>query len=656
MMTCRCGRLKTPAGAANEADVNAISKQERGVYGLLALAVVIYGLYFSLYQIQRHRAFWTGVDLVSVEQPIWNTLHGDFMRATYYPITGEPVSDFSERTTDSLLADHVQPFLLLLALPYALAPRSETLLVLMSVSVGLGAIPLFRIARRKFGSPWWALLFAVGYLLLPAVETNSGWDIHATIFLPTLMLAAFDALQSGKRGWWWFWTLLAMGCREDIPLLLGWAMLWLAPRERRREAGLMFALGLLLSLGYFTVVIPFFGGGGTPYLTRFFPLGTNITGEGIRDVLREPAFWRRDLIFFLGYNIRLGLPLLFLYCLHWPSLLAMAPLLLLNGLSWYEFTQYPNLFHYSAPIIAWAWIGTLEGVVRLERWLLARRPRFHWRSVLGEMLAVSVVVSHFVMGYTPLSRMFVWPALTGRESVMEALLAQIPENAAVSAESHLAAHLAQRETLRFFPDLRDADWLVMDVWPGEYFYLTHVERWQAVLSDACWETVAAHEGVILLRRGSGPPQGIEGAFRPAPGTSVPELGVRFGTEGQSLTLRGLEIFPRFGGSMVICTDWVREGEGELYPRIGLVGRGSSSTKSLDGTRFYPALFAGPREIRECTKLLALGNTAEIIVQLAMADQAGQHYYTPTLLDAGEWGAGRIWIEETTLFLRVRPGE
>ena len=302
-------------------------------YIVLWFAVVAYAAYFSLYQIRQHRTFQTGLDTASIEQPIWNTLHGRFMRATYYPVSGSIVTDFSDRSTESLLGDHVQPILLVLALPYFLFPHTETLFITLSVAVALGAVPMYHIAERRFHIQWLALLFAIGYLLLPSIQVATVRDMHATAFLPPLLLAALDAAEREKRGWWWTATLLAMGCREDMPFLVGWAMLWMVSRKHRREAVGMFGIGAGLSLLYFAVVIPRFGGGGTPYLARFFPLGTDVSPAGIASVLQQPAFWHKILGTFVAYNVRLGLPLMFLYWLHWPTLLAILPVLFMNGFS-----------------------------------------------------------------------------------------------------------------------------------------------------------------------------------------------------------------------------------------------------------------------------------------------------------------------------------
>jgi len=467
---------------------------------VLALLVTAYAVYFSAYQIARHEAFYTNIDLANMEQTIWNTLHGRFMRATIYPVTGAPVSDFTDRQSESRLADHVQPILLVLALPYALIPRSEIFGVMLSLATALGAVPLYNIARRRLGSEAWALFGVALYLLLPTVETTNAWDPHGTSFLPPLLLAALDTLERGKRRWWWFWTLLAMGCREDIPLLTGWAMLCLAPRDHRQDAAVMASLGTLWSCVAFLIIIPYFGGDGTPYPARFFPSDTTLTTNGILTVLRQRAYWARTVQHSLTYNIRLGLPVLFLYWLHVPSLLAMAPTVLLNGLSWYIAAQIPDISHYSAPLVPWMIVGTLEGFVKLNRSLARWRPTLHWRRILSTAVTASVLGAHVASGYTPLSTRFSWPAPKRPPAQVRTFLAQIPEDAAISAEANLAAHLARRETLRLFPDLRGTTWIILDQRYGLYLYFTEEDAWKKIQQDPSWKVMAEQDGLILLRR------------------------------------------------------------------------------------------------------------------------------------------------------------
>ena len=618
----------------------------------LVCAVLLYGVYFSAYQLQRHRAFWTNIDTVNMEQTLWNTLNGNFARSTVYPPTGGTVKDFTGRRTVSRLGSHVQPIQLVLLLPYALFQRPETLLLLMAVAPGLGAISVYRIARRRLPSPWWAFIFAVGYLFIPAVETSSSWDVHGNTFVLPLLLAAFDAMDAGKRGWWWLWTLLAMGCREDIPFLAGWAMVWMAPKSRRREALTMFGVGLALSLLSFFVIVPAFGGGGTPYVVRFLPAGTPLNPEALLTLLRQPAFWRRELVLFVSYNVRLALPVFFLYWLYWPAVMAAAPLLAINGLSWYTGASFPSLFHYSTPAMPWVIIGAIEGFERLARFLHRRRPTLRWRVVLAEVLLVTVAITNYMEGYLPWSRAFIWPRRTGREPAMAAVLEQVPADATLSAEMQLLAHAARRETLRFFPDTRAADWIALDFWYGLYPYGSFNEIWPQIRTDPHWETVLAADGLVLLQRGNGPPEGLAAAFRPDPTLSLEPLRVQFGTEARGLRLVGLETRPRPVNYLFLCTDWEIQEERGLVPQVAISSSSGTDFASLDAPRFVPDTFRRSGLVRDCTSLLSPLQGGEIPVRLVVRDAGGVR--VPVQIEEpGAWEAN-LSVEDSVLVIHVPP--
>jgi uncharacterized membrane protein len=614
---------------------------EKTIHIILGFMVALYISYFSAYQIQRHDVFETSLDTLSVEQPLWNTLHGQFLRATYYPVTGETVADFNDRKTDSLLGDHVQLSLLSLLIPYLIAPRTETLFVVLSIGIGLGAIPLFRLAKRRLGSPWLALLFAIGYLFLPAVETNTGWDIHGASFLPPLLLAALDAAETKHIKTWWGLTILAMGFREDLPIFVGWAMIWMVPRPLRRQAWVLFAAGLVFSLASFLIIIPHFGGGGTPYIVRFFPLGTPITVQGIWSAISQPSFWQFDLGNLIAYNLRLGLPLLFLYYASAPAMLAMAPLMLANSLSWYQQTQYPYLYHYSAPLIPWAILGTIDGFRKITRSLKQFRPALKWNGVIGVALGTSILATHWMLGYTPLSRGFIWPEPTGRETIANELINIIPKEAVVSAETHLGAHLAQYGTVRFFPDMRDATWLLLDAWYGSYPYYRPSEStqalWDSIRTDPSWQTVAARDGLILLKKGVGPPQELSAAYHitnPKPA----QFNILFG-DGQRISLVNISLIHHSKDQVTFCTDWNLAGpEAGLDLRVQFISNEKTLSDAPDyGIQLSPEIFAQPGKYRICSRMLSLYFTAQQAALISMRTKEAS-LYPVSIMDSGKWSA------------------
>jgi uncharacterized membrane protein len=616
------------------------SRSERIALIILAALIAAYITFFSAFQIQRQNAYENSLDTLSIEQPLWNTLHGRFFRTTYYPVTGQTVTDFTNRKTESRLGDQVQLSLLALLIPYAILPKTETLLVIVCICVGLGAIPLYRIARRRRAPPWLALLFAAGYLFLPAIETNTGWDIHSANFLPPLLLAALDAAEAGHVKTWWVITLLAMGFREDFPIFVGWAMIWMAPKRLRKQAVVMFGFGLAFSLISFLVIIPYFGGGGTPYIVRFLPSGTPLTALGIWSAIRQGNFWWLELFKLAIYNVRLGLPFLFLYFASRPALLAMAPLIFANGLSWYPYNLTPELFHYSAPLISWAFVGAVDGFLRIEHYFKQHRPKVNWNGIFGVALTGSLLVSHWMQGYTPLSKGFVWPDLTGREKIAQELITMVPKDAAVSVEPHLAGHFSQFKTVYLFPDVRDAQWIMLDIWYGSFPIYLPPEKtqavWDAIRDDPSWETVAARDGILLLKKGSGPPQKITQAYQ---GTTVaqPEFITRFGDDN-AVDIVSISLVHHSKVEVTLCTDWeLSKPQADMSIKIQFISRENVvSDPPADGFSLSPQIFSQPGRYRLCSRRMEasyFNGQRAILISL----QSKLVSFTPvSIVDASTW--------------------
>jgi hypothetical protein len=179
----------------------------------------------------------------------------------------------------------------------------------------------------------------------------------------------------------------------------------------------------------------------------------------------------------------------------------------------------------------------------------------------------------------------------------------IPDGAVVSAESHLGSHLAQSETVRFFPDLRDADWILMDFWTGHYFYQTADATWAEIAVSQEWATVFAQDGLMLLTRGDGPPRKLVDAFRPSVSEPLCLIRARFGNSNASALLRGFAISARANGHVILCSDWDSSGGFLVRPEVSLDGR---QFVSVDSLRFLPTSMVEPATFRDCTQLIASG--------------------------------------------------
>lgn len=81
------------------------------------------------------------------------------------------------------------------------------------------------------------------------------------------------------------------------------------------------------------------------------------------------------------------------------------------------------------------------------------------------------------------------------------LLKLIPSKARVSASNYLIPHLAQRQYIYFFPDVRDAEYIVFSVFDDNYLVSHEIneQHRNIYLSDPNWEIVAKEFPVFLFR-------------------------------------------------------------------------------------------------------------------------------------------------------------
>src|SRR5215471_17844519 len=122
---------------------------------LVWTAVGAFGSAFAVLSIAVNRSFATGrFDLGNMVQAVWSTAHGHLLQITN--LQGAQVSR---------LGAHVDPILVLFAPLWWIWSSANMLLVAQAVAVGLGAFPVFWLARKHLGSARAGLGFALVYLL-----------------------------------------------------------------------------------------------------------------------------------------------------------------------------------------------------------------------------------------------------------------------------------------------------------------------------------------------------------------------------------------------------------------------------------------------------------------------------------------------------------
>jgi uncharacterized membrane protein len=288
---------------------------------LLAAAALgcVYAGFMIFMTLRNHHKFKTYIwDLGQLDNQFYNALRGHPFRCTALIREGNwsELRNHAEFTVFALL-----PF-------YALHPAASTLLVMQSLLLGGAAIPLYRFAARRL-PPAWALLIVAGYLAYPPMHGANLFDFHFQPVAAAFLLAAIDAFDDRRRRLFWFFWLLAIGCREDVSMgtaIIGFTLI-LAGHRVREGAAIALASSLYFVLMRF-VVMPSVGAWGfADIYKQLFPAGSHSFGGVLQTMATNPLYTLRTLLNDekLRYALQILAPLAFLPLRRWVLAASLVP-------------------------------------------------------------------------------------------------------------------------------------------------------------------------------------------------------------------------------------------------------------------------------------------------------------------------------------------
>jgi uncharacterized membrane protein len=334
---------------------------------LLILVTSGYIAWMGYQTVLRYDSFKaTAFDLGNYDQAIWNTVHGHL-----FAVTNRGQDWYGPPTR---LGMHFEPILLPISLLYFVVPDARTLLILQTVGLASGALPVFLLTRKFVPKlPLAAPAMAAGYLLNSGVIGLNIFDFHPVSLAAPLLLYAILALSYRRTGWFLLACLLAASCKEDVPFaiaLLGLLVIW---KYKQPRLGIfLFLAGMCWGIIAFKVIIPHFYPGGNNYLYRYAALGST-PEEIFFNVLTHPwlpftTYVTLDRFYYLA-NLARSTGFLVLLAPEWllGGLFSLAVNLLSS-----DDKIYSGVFHYNAPIIPFMVLASIHGLARLvtlwQRW------------------------------------------------------------------------------------------------------------------------------------------------------------------------------------------------------------------------------------------------------------------------------------------------
>ena len=207
-------------------------------------------------------------------------------------------------------------------------PTAETLLILQAIALGLGVVPLWRVAREvgnlRSGAAA-ALVFS--YVFHPSIHNLNLAGFHPeSLAIPALLAAYFSSYKSR----WFilsFLVLVVLTTRADLGLAILALGLVLVIEEKHRPGWVLAGFGLTWFSVMAFVVQPLLGNGSYPHLVAFSHYGDGFFGV-ILGMLSDPLGLIKDLLDRSSFEKLLLLvgPVLFLPLVRPRYLIPLFPL------------------------------------------------------------------------------------------------------------------------------------------------------------------------------------------------------------------------------------------------------------------------------------------------------------------------------------------
>lgn len=441
----------------------------RGPVMLLLVAAGLVGMVLVRLAILRHHGFATrAFDLGIYDNIAWNSSHGHLLGCSL--IKGGVHT-----------AAHFDPIVIGFSLPYLLAPRAETLIVLQAIWVLSGVIPVYLIAQRRLDDRLAATILALGFVLYPSVHGVIVRDFHSLALLATPALWMLWCLDAQRTVGYWLAFAVTLLTREDSSLfVIGVGVYALLATTQRRRGALTIGLALAYLLIVKLAVMPDPGllmqdsDHTYAYANRYRRLIPADGGalDGVATLLTNPAFVLGHLLttekFVSAVAFLLPLGLL-------PLLAGRRTLIAAYGVAFVFLASHKSIYyplsHYSSVLYPALFAATPEALARARAWLVEVRGHAptRARAMLLAYLATCLTLGSLSMGAlldtTPFRAVTSMRSLDAdaraHYQAFATAIAAIPREASVSASNRAAPHTSNRSELYILQQRIEAEWIVV---------------------------------------------------------------------------------------------------------------------------------------------------------------------------------------------------
>ncbi|MBC7694184.1 MAG: DUF2079 domain-containing protein [Burkholderiales bacterium] len=472
---------------------------------------MVFGIIYCLISLVNHYNYRTyAFDLGIYNNCLYQ--YGHFHK-NHYPYLHHMFTNF--------LSDHFSLYTVILSPLYYIL-GTPTLLYIQIISILFGSVGVYKIIKHRFNQPFLPEIAMIHYLSFFGIYSALAFDYHDNVVSAMLVpwfLYYFD-LKNIK--WTIVFAILIVIGKENMPIWLAFVCFGLSllsfKDKTKRNLALIIAFASLI---YVVVIIKFVMPAMDPMVAKngynafqYSILG-NSSKEIITNLIHDPLKIFRALFYshIEGApelkNIKFELYTCLLFSGGWmlllrPQYLVMLIPIIAQKVFSDDFGKWGISCHYSIEFVPIVVLCFYDGI----RFLKNHKIKLTL-AILVCFLTIKTTYDKMEIRdsfyYDKLNGCFYLPehykCVFNRKEVKR-VMKLIPENANLSSLNVFAAHLSFRKNIYQYPDVHDAEYVLLASAKGSYpvrgFELeTKIKEYK---QSTEWETLSASKGIYLFRK------------------------------------------------------------------------------------------------------------------------------------------------------------
>jgi uncharacterized membrane protein len=409
--------------------------KNKSQFYFLSSAIIISTFILFVCSSLRHALFQSSFDLAIFDNAVYLISQGK-----------EPWVSFRGL---HILGDHAAWILYPIALLYRIYPDIHWLFFLQALSLALGIVPIWYLAKVAGLKKSQSKTICIAYLLYPLIFNVNLFDFHPEVIAIPTILGAILAVKLEQLGWFIAAIVIILSCKAVLALSVVAMGCWLLLLKKYKYG----IIALILGFGWFAIatqiIIPTFSGNEAAAVDRYSYLGNSVIDIAKNLILKPQLILGK--IFSLAtleYILLLTIPLWWgLSFKHLTPIIGALPILAINILS--ESSSQRNLVHqYSLPIIPWLFLIVILAVSNNQIWFKSQRNILIWSVVAWFALA-----KYGYFGSLYLQSWDTWQAT-------KTAISQIDTHDSVLTTTDIAPHLTHRTVVGLTtsePDIKELD-------------------------------------------------------------------------------------------------------------------------------------------------------------------------------------------------------